>query len=93
MRTVRAHSGFLEELLSSSLSVVEASLRQHTLVDKCGGHKQDGLVQKQTDLSMFASGIVNDLQEVGKLDEGHIGMDIFQVCFHQGALLCSRRER
>lgn len=61
-------------------------LGQCLLVDEGRPCKQDGMVQEQADLTSLAVTGVDDVQEVEQLEEGHVGVDMFDVGLQKSVL-------
>jgi hypothetical protein len=59
---------------------------QCPLLDECRAREEDGMVQEQADLAFLAVGGVDHLQKVEQLEEGHVGVDIFDVGLQEGVL-------
>lgn len=61
-------------------------LGQHLSLDESRPCKQDGMIQEEADLATLTVTSVYHIQEVKQLEEGHVGMDIFDVGLQESVL-------
>lgn len=78
-----AYSSFLKECFSSSFPVRESCISQIRYVHKSGPSKHHGLEEQQADPPRLSGSIIDNLQEFVKLNQWHVGMNVFEVALQE----------